>query len=185
MTSVKTQSNNPLNGLCKRLLLLPFFLTLSLNALEVGTVPPEVILSGDAGGRLDGTSWSSGELRDRVHLLFYVDPDEKDLNNALSDAVKAAELDRSRFASVAIINMAATWKPNFAINAALKKKQKKFKKTLYLKDMDKLLVRKWSLDDDNSDIIVFDREGKVIFYHAGKVDEAMTQKVIALIKEKM
>ncbi len=159
------------------------FLTLSLNALEVGKTAPEITLSGDAGGRLDGSSWSSSELKDKVHLLFYVDPDEKDLNNAFSDAVKAAELDRSRFASVAIINMAATLKPNFAINAALKEKHKKFKKTLYLKDMDKLLVSKWNLDDDNSDIIVFDKEGKVIFYHAGKVDEAMTQEVIALIKE--
>ena len=161
------------------------FMTLSLSALEVGKTPPEITLSGEAGGRLDGSSWSSSELKNKVYLLFYVDPDEKDLNNGFGDAVKAAGLDRSRFASVAVINMAATWKPNFAINAALKKKQEQFKKALYLKDMDKLLVRKWSLDDDNSDIIVFDREGKVIFYHAGKVDEAMTQKVIALIKEKM
>jgi len=120
-----------------------------------------------------------------VHLLFYVDPDEKDLNNALSDAVKAAELDRSRFASVAIINMAATWKPNFAINAALKKKQKKFKKTLYLKDMDKLLVDKWGLADDNSDIVLFDQAGKVLFYHAGKVEGEKIEEVIRLIKENM
>ena len=168
-----------------RLLLLPLLLTLSLNALELGTVPPEVTLSGDAGGRLDGTAWSSSELQDKVHLLFYVDPDEKDLNNALSDAVKAAELDRSRFASVAIINMAATWKPNFAINAALKKKQKKFKKTLYLKDMDKLLVDKWGLADDNSDIILFDQAGRVLFYHAGKVEGEKIEEVIRLIKENM
>jgi len=161
------------------------FLTLSLSALEIGKTAPEITLSGDAGGRLDGSSWSSSELKDKVHLLFYVDPDKKDLNNAFSDAVKAAGLDRSRFASVAVVNMAATWKPNFAINAALKKKQEKFKKTLYLKDMDKLLVSRWGLDDDNSDIVLFDREGKVIFYHAGKVDEAMTQEVIKLIKEKM
>jgi uncharacterized protein len=161
------------------------FLTLSLSALEIGKTAPEITLSGDAGGRLDGSSWSSSELKDKVHLLFYVDPDKKDLNNAFSDAVKAAGLDRSRFASVAVVNMAATWKPNFAINAALKKKQEKFKKTLYLKDMDKLLVSRWGLDDDNSDIVLFDRDGKVIFYHAGKVDEAMTREVIKLIKEKM
>ncbi len=185
MTSVKTQYNHLLNGLCKKLLLLPLFLTLSLNALELGTVPPEVTLGGDAGGRLDGTYWSSSELRSKVHLLFYVDPDEKDLNNELSDAVKAAALDRARFASVAIINMAATWKPNFAINAALKKKQKKFKKTLYLKDMDKLLVKKWGLDDDNSDVIVFNQAGKVLFYHAGKVEGKKIDEVIGLIKDNM
>jgi len=169
----------------KRLLYLSLLLTLSLSALDLGEHPPEVTLGGDAGGRLDATPWSSSELRGRVHLLFYVDPDEKDLNNDFSDAVKAEAFDRSRFASIAIINMAATWKPNFVINAALKKKQAKFKKTLYLKDMEKRLVSEWGLADNNSDLLLFDREGKLLFYHAGKVDTEMTQEVIKLIKEHM
>jgi predicted transcriptional regulator len=185
MTSVTTQCNNPLNGLCKKLLFVPLFLALSLSALEVGEPVPEITLGSDAGGRLDGSSWSSSELQGKVHLLFYVDPDEKDLNNDFSDAIKAEGLDSSKFSSVAIINMAATWKPNFVINAALKKKQLKFKKTLYLKDMEKLLVSKWGVADDNSDVILFDREGRVLFYHAGKIDSAMTKEVIALIKEHM
>jgi len=158
---------------------------LSLAALEVGKPLPEVTLSGDEGGRLDGTAWSSKELKGKVQLLFYVDPDVKDLNNDFSDAIKAEAFDRSRFASVAIINMAATWKPNFAINAALKKKQQKFKKTLYLRDMDKKLVSEWGLADNDSDVILFDKNGRVLFYHAGKIDAAMTQKVIQLIKEQM
>jgi len=158
---------------------------LSLAALELGMPLPEITLSGDEGGRLDGTAWSSSELEGKVQLLFYVDPDEKDLNNDFSDAIKAEAFDRSRFASVAIINMAATWKPNFAINAALKKKQQKFKKTLYLRDMDKKLVSEWGLADNDSYVILFDKNGLVLFYHAGKIDAAMTQKVIQLIKEQM
>jgi len=89
----------------KKLLLL-LLSALTLAALEVGKPAPEITLSGDQGGRLDGTAWSSSELKGKVHLLFYVDPDEKDLNNDFSDAIKAEALDRSRFASVAIINMA-------------------------------------------------------------------------------
>jgi len=164
---------------------LALLMTLSLSALEIGTTPPTVTLEGDAGGRLDGSAWSSSELTQKVHVMFYVDPDEKDLNNDFSDALKAAELDRDYFASVAVINMAATWLPNFAIASSLKKKQEKFKKTLYLKDMDKKLVAEWGIDDDNSDIIVFDKQGKVLFYHAGKVDEKMSEEIIALIKANM
>jgi len=158
---------------------------LTLAALEVGKSLPEITLSGDEGGRLDGRAWSSSELKGKLHLLFYVDPDEKDLNNDFSDAIKAEAFDRSSFASVAIINMAATWKPNFAINAALKKKQQKFKRTLYLRDMDKKLVSEWGLADDDSDVILFDKTGRVLFYHAGKIDAAMTKTVIQLIKEQM
>lgn len=166
-------------------ILLSLLLSLSLSALEVGQTLPNVVLDGDKGGRVTGEAWSSTELTGKVHLIFYVDPDEKDLNNDLSDAVKAAELDRSRYASVAIINMAATWKPNFAINAALKSKQEKFPHTVYVKDMDKYGVQAWNVADDNSDIIVLDKEGAVLFYHEGKVEGDQINRVIEIIKEHM
>ncbi len=166
-------------------LLLPLLFSLSLSAVEIAQTLPTVTLDEDKGGRVTGEAWSSSELQGKVHLLFYVDPDEKDLNNALSDAVKAAEMDRSRYASVAIINMAATWKPNFAINSALKKKQEKFPHTVYVKDMDKHLVKAWNVADDNSDIILLDKNGKVLFYHEGQVEGEQINKVIRLIKENM
>lgn len=169
----------------KRTLLLPLLFSLSLSAVEIGQTLPSVTLDEEKGGRVSGEAWSSSELNGKVHLVFYVDPDEKDLNNDLSDAVKAAELDRSKYASVAIINMAATWKPNFAINAALKSKQEKFPHTIYVKDMGKHLVADWKVADDNSDIIVLDKEGTVLFYHEGKVEGEQINEVIALIKDNM
>ena len=92
--------------------------------IEFGEIPATVVLEGKQGGRLDGTAWSSTEMRGKVHVLFYVDPDFKDLNNDASEALKGEEFPRDHFQSVAIINMAATWLPNFAISSALKKKQK-------------------------------------------------------------
>ena len=167
------------------MLLLPLLFSLTLSAVEIGQTLPTVTLDEDKGGRVTGEAWSSSELQGKVHLLFYVDPDEKDLNNELSDAVKAAELDRSKFASVAVINMAATWKPNFAINSALKSKQEKFPHTIYVKDMDKHVVAAWDVADDNSDIILFDQTGKVLFYNEGKVEGEQINEVIKLIKENM
>ena len=168
-----------------KMLLLPLLFSLTLSAVEIGKTLPTVTLDEDNGGRVTGEAWSSSELQGKVHLLFYVDPDEKDLNNELSDAVKAAELDRSKFASVAVINMAATWKPNFAINSALKSKQEKFPHTIYVKDMDKHVVAAWDVADDNSDIILFDQTGKVLFYNEGKVEGEQINEVIKLIKENM
>ncbi|MEE8588180.1 MAG: YtfJ family protein, partial [Sulfurimonadaceae bacterium] len=154
-------------------------------AVEIGQTLPTVTLDEDKGGRVTGEAWSSSELKGKVHLLIYVDPDEKDLNNDLSDAVKAAELDRSKYASVAIINMAATWKPNFAINSALKSKQEKFPHAIYVKDMNRHVINAWGVADDNSDIILFDKEGTVLFYHEGKVEGDQINEVIKLIKEHM
>ncbi len=152
-------------------------------ALEVGLAPLHVSLEGDNGGRIDGTSWSSDMLNNKLHILFYVDPDEKDTNNALSDALKAKAFDRSRYASVAIINMAATWLPNFAIASSLEKKQEKFPNTIYVKDLNKVLVEKWEIADDSSNILIFDKEGKLIYLHEGKVQDNEINDVIALIEE--
>ncbi len=158
---------------------------LPLFALSVGQPLPRLTLSGDEGARVDGTPFDSDSLRNKVHIIFYVDPDEKDLNEAFTDALKAAKLDRSRYASVAIINLDATWMPNFAIEAALKKKQKKFPDTIYVKDKVKKGVKTWEIDDDNSDIIVIDGDGTVLYVHEGKIPQSQYDDVIALIREHM
>jgi len=167
----------------KKTLFLSLLLSLSLSAVELGSTLPSITLDGDKGGRVTGGAWSSGSLVGKVHLVFYVDPDESDLNDALSDAVKASEPDRDKFASVAIINMAATWKPNFAIQSVLEGKQEKFPHTIYVKDMDKHVIDVWDVADDNNDIILLDKSGKVIYFHEGEVDADGIKKVIKLIQE--
>jgi YtfJ family uncharacterized protein len=164
-------------------LIMVLLASISLAALEVGSSLPSVTLEGDNGGKLDGTAFTSDSLKGKVHLVFYVDPDEKDLNNELSDAVKAEKFDRSRYGSVAIINMDATWLPNFAIASSLKAKQEKFPDTLYVKDLEKVLVKAWDIADDNSDIILLDKDGRIIYLFEGKLDEEQIQTVIRLIGE--
>jgi YtfJ family uncharacterized protein len=154
-------------------------------ALEIGSVPSHVTLEGDNGGRVDGTAWSSEMLQDKVHVLFYVDPDEKDTNSALSNALKAKEFDRGSYASVAIVNMAATWLPNFAIASSLKEKQEKFPHTTYVKDFNKVLVDEWNIADDSSNVLLFDKEGNLIYLHEGKLEQDQIDKVISLIEERL
>ncbi|RLA71387.1 MAG: transcriptional regulator [Epsilonproteobacteria bacterium] len=156
---------------------------MTLFSLEIGSTIPSTTLEGDNGGKLDGSAFSSHTLRDKVHVIFYVDPDEKDLNNPLSDALKAEAFDRSKYGSVAIINMDATWLPNFAIASSLEEKQEKFPDTLYVKDLQKVLVEQWDIADDNSDIIILDKNGNVLYVYEGKLDEEQISTVIALVKE--
>lgn len=99
-------------------------ITQAAQAIEIGEIPPKVELREKLGGRLDGKPWSSEELQGKIHVLFYVDPDEKDTNNDASEALNREKFSSDKFQSVGIINMAATWLPNFAISSALKDKQK-------------------------------------------------------------
>ena len=157
-----------------------------LNAwadLTIGQVPPVVTLKGDMGGRLDGAPWSSTELKGKVSVLFYVDPDEKDLNNAASEALSAQAFPLDKYKSYGIINMAATWLPNFAISSSLKDKQKKYPNTIYVRDYHKELVKAWGIADDSSDVLAFDKQGDLIFKKNGQLNAEEIQMLIKVIQD--
>jgi len=156
--------------------------TMLLAELPIGEIPPKVVLKGDLGGRIDGTQWSSEELvSEKVIVLFYVDPDESELNNNVSDALKAENYPKEKYGSIGMANMAATWLPNFAINMKLKSKQEKHKETVYVKDLDKTLVKKWGLSDDNSDVIVFGKDGRVLYSVDGKFTDAQVKEIVKVV----
>ena len=155
----------------------------SIFAIELGKVPPKVTLSGELGAKVDGGAWHSSMLKGKIYTLFYVDPDKKDLNDPLANALKARNFDRKKVNSVAVINLAATWIPNVILESMLKKKQKKFSHTIYVKDKKKVLVHKWKLADDNSDILIFDKRGKLIYKKFGKVTAKEIPAIIKLIEK--
>ncbi|WP_084275401.1 hypothetical protein [Nitratiruptor tergarcus] len=109
----------------KKIALLVMLVIFSLG-IEIGSIVPKVVLDKKDGGLVSGGAFDLSSLRGKVYLLVYSDPDKRDLNEEFFEKVKAKNFDRSKYGSVAIINMAATWMPNFLLNAILKKKQKKF-----------------------------------------------------------
>lgn len=169
----------------KRLLLSLVITALPLTALAAPTVGqplPPVTLSDKNGGRVDGGAWSSDEIRDKVYVMFYVDPDEKDLNDHVTKALKKEAFPQDKYGSIAVINMAATGLPNFLINRSLKSKQKEFPDTIYLKDMRKVLVKKWGVDDDNNDVLAFAPDGRLLFYRAGELSGDDIKELIEAIR---
>ena len=153
--------------------------------MDMGQVPPKVELKQDLGGRLDGTPWGSDELKGKVHVIFYVDPDEKDTNNDASDALNKEKFPAAKFQSFGIINMAATWLPNFAISSSLEEKQKQYPRTLYVRDYKKAVVKAWGIADDSSDVLAFDKQGRLIFRKDGKLNAEEIQKLLKVIKDNL
>ena len=153
--------------------------------LSIGQVPPIVNLDGKIGGTVDGKPFSTEMIKGKVYLVLYVDPDKRNLNEDFAEALKKQHFDHSKFGSIAIINMKATWLPNFVLESILKKKQKKYPHTIYVKDYQKVFVKKWGLKDDDYNVLLFDKNGRLLFYKSGKLTPEDTQKVIQLINQNL
>lgn len=152
-----------------------------LLALDIGKHAPHLLLQGEDGARVNGEPFDSTVIKEKVYVLFYVDPDEKGVNDAVSEALKGEDFNKTKFGSIAIINMKATWLPNFAIASTLKAKQAEFPHTIYVKDLTKQLVEKWQLADDSSDVVLFDKQGIVRFVHHGKLSKSDINTLIKTI----
>jgi len=142
-----------------------------------------VRLNGKAGGLVSGGGWTSNSMIGKVRVVFYVDPDEKERNDHVGLAIEKAKLDRAYYGSVAIINMGATWLPGFAVARSLKAKQKRYPRTVYVKDFEKQLVKRWGLADHGYDAIVLDAQGTVQYYGRGKLSKAQTRRVVDTLRE--
>jgi len=167
-----------------KLLLASLLATLNLSAVTIGEIPKNIAISDDNGGLvLDGSEWNSATIKDKAYVMFYVDPDEKDVNEHFSQALKEKKYDKSRFGSMAIINLAATWKPNFVIEKILKSKQEEFVNTIYVKDKNSILVKEWELADDASNILIFSKNGTLLFYKSGKMEDADMTTAFKIIED--
>ncbi len=108
----------------------------------------------------DGKVFTMESWSGKVLVVNYVDPDESDLNEHFTDALKKAKddglLSHEKYRGIGIVDCAATWKPNFAIRAIAGKKAKKYKSTI-LFDYDAMLRNAWGLGKDTANVIVLDK----------------------------
>ena len=51
--------------------------------------------------------------------------------------------------------------------------------------MDKTIVKKWNLADDNNDVVLFDVDGTVLFSVDGQLNSSQIEQLISLIRERM
>jgi len=155
----------------------------AIAQITIGDTVPPVVLDNETGGRVGGDGWDSASLTGKVHILMYVDPDKVKVNAHVEEALAAENFDRNKVASVAVINMAATWKPNFAIDMLLKKKQEKYPNTLYVRDLQRVLVGAWGLVDDGYHVLVIGPNGEALFSGANALSEGQVTELISTINQ--
>ncbi|MCX6128079.1 MAG: transcriptional regulator [Proteobacteria bacterium] len=154
--------------------------------LELSKALPPISISDVHGGLVkDGTSWNSASMLGTLTFLVYVDPDDSELNDALIDRLHDEKFPEQVFHSVAIINLAATWKPNSIIMSVLRTKQEKFPRTTYVFDKDRFVAQNWNLTPEGYHVVLLDRDGALLYEKAGKLEKNEIEKFVELIKLKI
>jgi hypothetical protein len=116
---------------------------------------------------------------------MYVDPDKIKINEHVEEALAKEHYPSEQIGSVAITNLAATWKPKFLIKNILKGKQKKYPRTTYVTDKSKVLVEQWGLLDHSYNVLVFDPNGNLLFNKGGALSAAEVENLTAVIWSKI
>lgn len=152
-------------------------------ALQNGSALPDSGLSGDKGGKLDGTPWDHKEYLGKVQMIFYVDPDERKQGEQLEERLGAEKFAAADVQTSAVINMAATGLPNFMIGMTLSSKQKRYPHTTYAKDFSRQLVTAWGLPDNAYNFIILNRKGELAYLKTGQPTPDDLNAIISKIRE--
>lgn len=149
--------------------------------LKIGDKAPDFKLKDSTGKEY---SLASPDFEGRVMSIFYVDPDEKDMNVHVEDVLlKDPGLDRkNRYKGLGITNLKATALPNFLIKGIIKSKQEKTGAIILL-DYDYTILNLWGLQNDSSDVVVLDKERICRYIYKGKLPPEEVAKVVEVIKE--
>jgi len=166
------------------LLALLWTVSASLAAeLKVGDRAPDFKLKDSTGKEY---SLDDPRFKGKVLYIAYVDPDEKDTNNHVEDALKkereSGGLDKARYEGFGIANLKASNLPNFIIKSAIKSKQEKTGAVVLL-DYDYTILNLWGVKNDSSDVVVLDKERVCRYVYNGKLPPEELSKMIQIIKE--
>lgn len=171
---------------CVFLVLLTFVWTVSVSLaaeLKVGDKAPDFKQQDPTGKEY---SLEDPRFKGKVLYIAYVDPDEKDTNNHVEDALKkerdSGRLDKARYEGLGFANLKATSLPNFIIKALIKSKQEKTGAVILL-DYDYTILNLWGLKNDSSEVVVLDKERICRYRYSGKLPPEELAKMIQIIKE--
>jgi len=115
----------------------------------------------------DSSIFNTNMIKDKMFLVNYIDPDERDVNSKFMDKIEKLQ---PNIGSIAILNMSATWLPDFLLEELIKENQIKHPATVFVYDYNKEFVKQWGLKDDSFVVMVFDKNKKNIFYKEGELN---------------
>lgn len=102
---------------------------------------------------------------EKVISIMYTDPDVKDVNDPLSNAMDAKKYPKAKLAAMGIANCKDTWIPDAGIRMKAKQKQNQFPESVILLDTNKTLSGAWGLGNcDGAGVVIIIGKDKKIKY---------------------
>ncbi|RUM68434.1 MAG: transcriptional regulator [Sulfurovum sp.] len=166
----------------KKMMIVWIGIVAMIQAVNIGDTLPQVTLKKENGGIRNDKPWHSADLKGKVHLLLYMDPDKRKETQVLLNALNKLEVDSKAYSTVAIVNLAATWMPDAILEGLLSKKQKELKNTSFVFDKKKYLVKKWKMKDDASNILIIDKNSKILYQKVGKISSEEVAQIIKMVR---
>ncbi len=129
-------------------------------------------------------------LGEKVLTIFYTDPDVKDVNDQLSNALKAKNFPQDKYNGIGIANCKDTWIPNAGIRMKSRQKEKQFPGSIILLDKDHTFPKAIGLADcDEAGVVVVigkDKQVKYIKYvKTPEESKAIINNVIQIITDEI
>lgn len=132
--------------------------------------------------------WHSSTLAGKVRVVFHIAgrSSVKEKNEALMNAIRKANFDRSKYQTTTIINAddAIIGTGIFVKNSAEKGKLDNAHSQVVL-DQGSSVKNAWKLKAQESFVAVLDKNGKVQFVSEGKLSAAQMQQILGLVEQLM
>ena len=161
-------------------------LLLCVPAAQAGELKLDMPASDWSFPDADGNMYTMASWAGKVLVVNYVDPDESDLNEHFTEALKKAReggrLKEETYKGIGIADCAATWKPDFAIRAIAGRKAKKYN-TVILFDYDAMLRNAWGLAKDTANVVVLDKNRICRAIVKGRVPDELVHKLVKLVAD--
>ena len=151
--------------------------------VNANTIPPPIVLKGDGGGMVNGQEWKSDLLKDKVNLLIYTTPGKQKGVKPLLDKLDNIEYSEMQFGITFVVNLDVIAIVERFVRKKLEKRADADKIKSYVIDKEKKFVKAWNLKDDDSNILLFDSSGNIVYAHTGKITENIANDILFKIDE--
>jgi len=126
----------------------------------------------------------------KTFVLFYIDPDVRELSNPLTEAIYSKNYSKDKFGAIGVVNCKDTWIPNSVIRNGVVDKQKQYPESVLLLDKNYILKSAWKTCDGNNAMVVYviGKDALVKFYTVVKDErniKAIIEEVLQCIDENL
>ncbi|OOH90563.1 hypothetical protein BMT54_04610 [Pasteurellaceae bacterium 15-036681] len=131
-------------------------------------------------------NWQSASLAGKVRVVQHIAgrSNAKEKNQPLMDAIKAANLDRSKYQTTNIVNADdAIVATGAFVKSSTEKGKLENPHSQIVLDQNSGVKNAWKLKEKDSFIAVLDKSGKVQFVSEGKLSPAQIQQVLGLVNQ--